>query len=69
MKLIVLENLGKIDKKPVFGSNCYYEVQKVKLGKNEFYRRQKITNGKVTSVSYSYNIDKGFKSGLYNFEI
>lgn len=67
-KLIVIKNLGKSDKKPIFGNNVHYEIQKVKLGEKEFFRRQKIKNEKVTSSSYAYDINsKQWIASLYQF--
>lgn len=65
-KLTVIENLGKIEKKPTLGTGFHYEVQKVKYGEKVFYRRQKIKNGVVTSCSYAYDVNaKKWISSLY----
>ena len=65
-KLEVIENLGKIDKKPIWGEGFHYEIQKVKYGEKIFYRRQKIKDGKVSSASYAYEINsKRWISALY----
>ena len=65
-KLAVIEDLGRIEKKPIWGEGFHYEVQKVKLGEKEFFRRQKIKDGKVSSCSYAYDINsKRWVSALY----
>lgn len=56
-KITVLENLGKMDKKPIWGDRCHYEIQKVCFEGKEFYRRKKIIDGIVSSQSYALTLD------------
>ena len=68
-KLIVIENLGKIEKKPIWGKGFHYEIQKVKSGEKEFFRRQKIKDGKVSSCSYANDINsKRWVGALYEMQ-
>jgi hypothetical protein len=57
-KIEVIENLGVMDKKPLFGRRgSYYELQKVTYGGKTFFRRIKTDGKTVTSCSYAHEKD------------
>jgi len=68
-KIKIIENLGKIDKKPIGGlSFCHYEIQKIEYKGKTFFRRQKIHSNLVTSCSYADNFNaKSWESSLNKF--
>jgi hypothetical protein len=57
-KITILENLGVIDKKPT-GDGFHYEVQKMQLESQTFFRRQKIKTktGEVSSCAYAFELN------------
>jgi hypothetical protein len=66
IEITILEDIGIIEKKPSYPENAYYQIQKIAFNGKEFYRRQKVSNGKVTSSSYAYEPDASrWKSGLW----